>query len=367
MKMALKLLMGFLFLTGLFLLTISCHDPVTPHNGPHSYPEHLFYIGSAGEGTVKVFSAEKEAFIDSLYFPTTSNYGIYYTQVIGRDEKLAVRTGLGNYLYDLANKTTTYPAFDNASGFEFSPDCRYVALLKPTAQQYTSNLELRTYPENRLIYTADSAGSPRFSLDSRLFSFMQHSQLHDARALVVYDIQKNRIIEKTLKIYEGDTIAILGQTPIASGNKSIIMASTSLGIILCASDFGSTTVRILRIISWDNGAGYTIDYNEEYIYLTTPPAWWGYPSQIIYKYDIAGEQLVAEISTESVDHEPGMSCVSFDGNYLVTGSSGRYNLGWDNICLIDLSNWTVIGAYDYVGAPGHPITPHTISSRTLKR
>jgi hypothetical protein len=338
-------------------------DDVGFQSPPHASSEHLFYVGSAWEGIVKVFSAERRAFVDSLYFPTAYGHEIS-VYVVGQDKKLIVNTSYASYLYDLDTKRITYP-FGNAEEVLPSPNCRYVAMEMPGHATYAYDLELRRYASDRVIYRDSVVRMPRFSADSRLLAYVHNLQSPHRTELVVYDIKRSKVVEQNFKYYNGESIVIFLPLPVASMNKVFFygIPPTSPTALLCVSDFGSTEVRVIGYLG-SYGAFLAISEDEKELYVTTPPQFWEFPSEKIYKIDVASEQVVGALSTAQVKHEPGRMSLSSDGKYMATASIIYQNT---NICLIDMEAFVPIGSYEYVGAPGDPIYPTTISSGTCNK
>jgi hypothetical protein len=333
---------------------------------PFSYRncrEHLFYVGSREEGTVKVFSAERRAFVDSLYFPTEYGRGVG-AYVVGKDKKLIVLTSYGCYLYDLLRKEISYP-FGGARDVDLSPDCNYVALGKEWSDPYSYRLELRRYPEMKLVYSDDFGSRGfRFSQNSRYLIYIHNIQEpHSRSELAIYDIFTGRVVECGYKYYSGYEIYFPSAIFAAKEKKTFINGWVGGMNIICVSDMGDSTVRVMHLDPYYVFGGIYLSPDQKLLYVTRPESWVGYPSEKIYVYDVASETLVKTISTANFDHEPGYIAVTYDGKYLLSCSFNPLNR--PNVLLMDGTTLEIIGCYDYVGAPGYPLYPEGAATRTV--
>jgi len=331
---------------------LSINIPLPPP--PHNYREHLFYIGSQFEGTVKIFSADDRAFVDSLYFPSSDGVRI---EVIGRNEKLLVNTSDGCFLYDLRTGRTSHP-FGNAAEATISPDCKMVILQLPVSNPYYKRLELRRFDTFQLIYQDSICYGPEFSMDSRYISYSLPITWPNW-PLVTYDILENRIVERVQKRLGGQPLAIVEVVPIGSRGKTYSYGLCNGIGILAVSDFGSNDVRPLMTLP-ENEAYFIPSNDEARLFVTTPPPAWGYPCQKIYIYDVATEIQTAVITISN--HEPFHLTASFDGRYLITGSAMPF---WNNIALIDLRDAVQIGSFLF--SKQNSIFPYNIATRSWRR
>lgn len=327
-----------LTLSAVLFVIVTCGDdnPVRPKEAAD---EHLFYIAPKEGNTIRVFSIEREKFIDSLTIDSVAVDDTLRLHVIGDDSLLAVSTRTETYLVDLATKEVVGSFM--ASSPTFSRDSRYY---------YTDGL-VKTFPGHaELFHQVGYNIDGRFCNRSEVIA-MSYCTDGDTTRFTIYNVLSHSTSYSFRRIggyYLEPGLPPSGAYPSNTLNKLFLCGLTSFG----ASDFFSDSIRILKDGLPFGAFGYThvITPDEKYVVFTDDgytDFHFGYaPSGCIFVYDAATEDSLATIHLMDFDIADQL-IVSSDSKYLVARMmSGEY---WGNnfkFCLIDLQESAVVYTYD---------------------
>ncbi len=311
---------------------VSCDNSTKPGEEPE---EHLFYIAPETGNTVKVFSVEQEAIVDSFTVDSLSEEGAMRIHVIGDDSLLAASSGPRTYLIDLETKEIvgSFAARDPV----FSPDSRYYFC------SYTG--EVRMFPEQFLRHDGLSRiALVSFGYQSEVMSFMTLSD-SSGPLLGVYDIPDNSLIIKPW--YSGGAQVYSMSSYPADGLNKVFTSCIGMGFSLAAGNLDCDTIRQVKI--FDQISGIVIPVvtpDEKYVFFSdiVSQGFEFVPTERIFVYDAETEDSVAAIAYEGID-QVGYMAVTYDSKYLMAGPFNEGG-GVTVVCLIDAVNFEVIGAYD---------------------
>jgi hypothetical protein len=326
----------FLILAAVLCLVTTCCDdcpdcPVCPEPEPE---EHLFYIAPKQGNMVKIFSVEREAFIDSLVVDSIASNSIMRIHVISDDSLLAVTAGSKTYIVDL--KTKGIIDSFGSRALMFSRNSRF----------YFDGNSLYLYPEHTLIYTdPESGGFGRFCNQSEILTYQYYVTPRDPIELGIYNILGGSF-NHAIKTWHGHGVTFFASQAVGSLQKVFIDAATYCALGVC--DFDSDTLRMLKYLPYGGGATLVVSPDDKYVFFTDyGPTPFGYgPSGHIFVWDAETEDSVAAIAYPFTWNEQfNMLVMSYDGKYLIARPFNEMN-EFTTFCLIDAQNHEVIGTYD---------------------
>jgi len=340
MKINKILLIGLLLGLLASITVINCDDKPTPPPEPE---EHLFYIAPAIGNMVKVFSVEQAAMVDSFVVDSVDETWQMRIHVIGDDSLLAVSTAGKTFLVDLETKgvISTFPR----ESVVFSRDSRYYFNYNPTG--------LWSNPDHTLI--TDETGAifwASFCNQTETMSYVYTEPVDDENwpGLGLYSITGDSV-SNHLKYLGELLVATTFSYPITRLGK-VFVSMTYPGYGLVAADFGSDTVRTLKLFNMWASIVSVVGADDKYVFFSD----YGLtqiefaPSEYIFVYDANSEDSVASIRYEGIDMVDYM-VISNDSRYLVARPYNEFD-NITTICLIDAKNFNVIGVYDCGYLPG---------------
>lgn len=323
----------------LFLVTTCCDDcPSCPE--PES-EEHLFYIAPQRGNSVKVFSVERKAFIDSFTIDNVGENEIMLIHVIGDDSLLAASAGSSRNTYIVDLKTKEVIEAFGSLAITFSRDSRFYFhynSIDPNNRRH----ELYLYPENEIIFTDPYChGFYKFSNRSEIATF-RHYAPGDPAELGFYNILGGTFTH-SIKTWHGYEASIVASQAVDGLRKIFVDTDIPNGLAVC--DFGSDTLRSLKSYP-DAYTTLVVSTDEKYIFFT----YWGaidygyVPTGHVYVWDAMTEDSVAAIPFTGFEQFDFL-ILTYDNRYLLAApfnESGDYT----TFCLIDAEKFEVIGSYD---------------------
>jgi len=330
------------------LLFLACDKEITPP-GPVPPEEHLFYIGAAKGGLVKVFSVEQRKFIDSIICSCIPDSIVTSLNVIGDDSLLAISDNQGTYLINLKTKVVVDTL--NYSYMTISPNSEYFIAKNISSG---NNKELRKF--DGLEYIADIPGL--FEHFDNQSSCVTYSLFYggDSSTISVYDIETDTTITGQ-KYSLGHEIWFWHNYPVKKLNKIFFGGSGYAyryfaGVI----DFNSDTARILRYFPLIEYMEPSISLpivspDEKHLFFsaTIGTFWGGIPDETIYVHDVESEDSIGTIALPN-GFVPGGYTMSYDGKYITSKAFCESTSDTKtSFILIDAINFTVIGTYSFGG------------------
>ncbi len=323
-----------LILTAVLFVVVTCGDdnPVQPQDTPD---EHLFYIAPMAGNMVRVFSVEREMFIDSMIIDSVGTADTMRLHVIGDDSLLAVSLKTKTFIYDLSERQII-------STFE-----AYKPTFSRNSQYYYSMGSVKTFPGHvELFHQPGGSVEGKFCNRSEVVSFVYFPN-SDTANLVIYNVlghSSGYSIKKIGNYVLHLHLMLCSPFPSNSLNKTFL----SIGCQYSATDFFSDTVRILRWDGFGSGATHIISPDERFSFYTdVGQKVWGFvPTGYLYVYDAADEDSLAAIPFQGLNMAD-LLVISSDGKYLLVRERYEYMFGENRIFnVIDIHNLAVVGAYD---------------------
>jgi len=348
-----------ILLIGISILFIACSDNSTDTS--RRTTDRLFYISSRFSEQIACFNADREKF-ESYIVPDTFGY-VY--DAIGNNESLVIRAL--NYdclILDLDSNKYVHN-LGPAASVDVSPNSHYVSLLKyidgPTGgyDPYISpesrfTLEVRGVPDYGLVHLDTDVANCCFGPESRYLAYTHTVQFgHNGNVLVVYDLITETTLEEGYKRFPFE-IKIEKAIPIESKNKVVFHGTGDGDHLVCISDIGSPTMKILKQIPdlyFDPySADIAVSPDGERMYIVIIPASGYAPQeQIIYVYNTETELPAQNIDLESKGFQPHKMIITPDGKYMMAVA---VDYAPDEIILIDLESGDVVFEYPQQGHQG---------------
>ncbi len=353
----LKMLTGAIMVMASMVFSLSCErDCPTCPKPPLQTSEHIFYVGALDEGVIKTFSAEKRMFIDSIQVVVVGQS--LALDVVGNDEMLAISTTTeGVRMYDLRTHRIAY-SFPDWNSMTIDPLCRYFLIANGT----NNHIELRQFENFDLIFTDTMFLWPEFSFNGSDVAYSQIFSSPTTTSIAkIYNIESDSVIYSRRLYYGGQEITIFQTLPVVQYNKLFFIGGTPYLNAAFVVDLDSDTARLLMPLG--EGTGWMkSDIDGERIFIVNHPGFYGGVSQKIYVYSVASEGQLGVISTAEVNHEPASMAITADGRFMLTGTSNR---DWPNVALVDLQDYSVVGAYDFSYDTGAFIHPGYVATKKM--
>jgi hypothetical protein len=335
------------FLIGLAIL-ISCSHEITPPE-PVDPEEHLFYIGAAKGGLVKVFSVEQKKFIDSVVCNGIPDSIVTTLNVIGDDSLLAISYIGGTYLINLKTKEVVDSL--NYSNMIVSPNSEYFI-----AGNISMGDKRELHKFDGLEYITDIPGLfEQFDNKSKCITYSLFYGA-DSTTVSVYDIETDSTITKQ-KYSLGVGIWFWYSFPVKKLNKIFFGGDAyPYRYFAGVTDFYSDTARVLRyfpLVEYGDASLSLpiISPDEKYLYFSAiiGTFWGGVPDETIYVHNVESEDSIATIALPG-GFVPSAYTMSYDGKYLTTKAFSQSTSDVKTeFCLVDAVNFTVIGTYSFGG------------------
>ena len=345
-----RMIRVFLILAAVLCLLTTCCDeckdcPVCPE--PEA-EEHLFYIAPKQGNMVKIFSVEREAFIDSLVVDSIASNAAMKIHVIGDDSLLAASGGARTYIIDLATKEIV-ESF-NGRKPTFSRDSRYYFYFNYIDEE-NYQYELHLYPEHTLIFFDRYGGDfASFCNQSEYLTYQYYESAGDPIELGFYSILGGAA-SHSIKTWNGHPVTFFQSQAIGRLKKTFIDAATYNFFGVC--DFNSDTLRSLKSFSFMGTTNLVVSPDDKYVFFTDyGMAPFGYmPTRHIFVWDAEAEDSVAAIAYQGIDMSNWL-VITHDSKYLLARPYNIMN-DYTTFCLIDAKGFQVIGVYDCGFLPGN--------------
>ncbi len=323
-----KIIVALFILTStLFLVTTCCDD--CPNCPQTEEQDHLFYVlfnDTYGIAYVKVFSVEKNDFIDSIGIGIRASY----IDIVGNGEYL-VLSGLDGFRQiDLKTKEVVYENPVWEAIIEVSPDSKYIRVFD--SQQ--DKVEIRRLTNFSLVFSDTLTEVGGFSQDSKFYAYPRKMQDGTGLSeLMIYDIHGDSVINKGLLHYWNDVPLYLLFVEIDSRNNKVFFAGGPGGVVyLFSYDLQTEEVNPVMPLDFNSGLIIQLDPNLDILYATSltvpPPGTIGDDS--LYIFSTETDELIQTIATTTEDwhHAPFIIAVTKDSRYVCTSTLNLYDEGF---------------------------------------